>query len=68
MTVDDKDRNRLMFKWTAVVLVTATLIAGIGLAVASKLEGFAGIAAGIMTFAAGVFGADYFSKPSNGGE
>ena len=65
MTIDEKDKARLIFKYISIFLVILVLIGGIILASLGKAEGFIGIAGPICTFAGAVFGIDYFSVPKD---
>ena len=62
MNLSEKQNNRLKFRTKSFYLVFLTMIIGAILAFLGKSEGFAAIAAGVMTFAGLVFGSDYFSK------
>lgn len=64
MDLETKQNNRYKFRLYSIALVFATLVSGVVLTYLEKSTGFAGIAAGVFTFAGIVFGADYFSKPT----
>ncbi len=64
MTIQDKNKWRLRFKLYAASLVLMILIIGAYLAFQDKGDNFAIIAGSVITFATGVFGVDYFSKPT----
>jgi len=66
MTTEEKDNNRLKFKWVSVWLVVGSLVAGVALAVNGTVDGFAGIASGVMVFAGAVFAVDYSTNPEKG--
>ena len=65
MTLHQKNINRLRFKWIAVCLIVLSVVGGFVLAWhEKKIDGFGTIVGSASVFATGIFGVDYFSKPS----
>jgi len=65
MTIEEKDKARLVFKAVSMLLVLIVLLGGILLGVLGKIDGFIGIAGPVCTFAGIVFGVDYATSPTN---
>ena len=65
MDLEEKNKWRLRFKIYSMILVTMVLVIGVWLTMIDKVAAFIGIATNVIVFAAGVFGIDYFSKPSD---
>lgn len=68
MTIKQKQDNRLMFRLMAFFMVVLVTILGAILSYVDKGDSFGVIATGVFVFAGSVFGADYFSRPSNNEE